>query len=114
MSPLTLAHNNGSAAIAPSPAWLQQSVREFFTNINWENRVIVQPASAPTLESLDDLGVAPVGIQLNLAMRVNEYFAAIPWDGIPMIAAPPPVAAEAVAVEQESTGFTLDDFSDLF
>ncbi len=112
MSPLTLAHNNGSAAIAPSPAWLQESVREFFTNINWENRVIVQPTPAPTLELLDDLGTAPVGIQLHLAMRVNEYFGAIPWDGLPIVAAPPPV--EEVVVEQENTGFTLDDFSDLF
>ena len=60
--------------------WRVQPLRNFWQNVNWENRAIV-PAS---ISNANNNGSAPV---LSLLMSVREYFRAISWTGIPEITA---------------------------
>ena len=113
MSPLTLSHN-GSRISPPmdarpgdsqsNHAWLQSSVTEFFSAINWDDKP--PEVYAATLPSRD----AAVE-SLSLDMSVTRFFGSFNWDGIaiaaPAASMPPPVA-------KPKKNFTLDEFSDLF
>lgn len=99
---MNLPHRNGSAAQAPSEAWLRSSVQQFFSTFNWDNTATaVQDTKRSAIES---------GNTDPLNLSVCQFFAAIHWDGSPIAttppAAPPPVAA--------ADDLTLEDFSDLF
>ncbi len=92
---------NGSAAHPDPEDWLQSSVREFFSQFNWDDRPL----------ALQDLSSDPVSPQpLSLDMSVSYYFSAIDWEGS-AIAAPIPVSDLPPA---PSSNLTLDDFSSLF
>lgn len=111
MSSLTLSAMNGSqirpAAMNGSHThlatedWLQSSVREFFSQFNWDDRPLNLQAAA-----LDPVSPQP----LSLDMSVSYYFSAIDWEGS-AIAAPIPISEPPPA---PSNDLTLDDFSSLF
>lgn len=111
MSPLTLVPMNGShirpAAMNGSTAnpadqdWLQFSVREFFSQLNWDDH----PLNLQALD-LDPINPQP----LSLEMSVSYYFSAIDWEGR-AIAAPISISELPSA---PSDDLTLDDFSSLF
>lgn len=114
MSPLTLSHTNGSQ-ISPSMdarsgdnqsnhAWLQSSVTEFFSAINWDDKP--PEVYAATLPSRDAAAES-----LSLEMSVTRFFGSFNWDGI-AIAAPAPTLPTPEAKPKKN--FTLDEFSDLF
>lgn len=112
MTPLTLPAMNGSQVrpaapmngFNPHPAaedWLQFSVRECFSQFNWDDRPF----------SLKTLGADPLSPQpLSLDMSLSYYFSAIDWEGS-TIAAPLPIPDLPPA---PSNDLTLDDFSSLF
>lgn len=112
MSPLTLLPMNGSHVYSATamngshahPAaedWLQSSVREFFSQLNWDDRPL----------NLQDIAVDPVSPQpLSLDMSVSYYFSAIDWEGS-AIAAPIAIPDLPSAPARD---LTLDDFSSLF
>jgi hypothetical protein len=120
MNPNALVANNGFAngsngssngktgkVTSTSQDWLQQTARQFFTGINWENRLPeIQPLQQVTHE-VDQTD------SLSLLLTVQQFFDAINWSGA--VAAPSPVTA-LPADESTSTArdFTLDDFSSLF
>lgn len=83
--------------------WRVQPLRNFWQNVNWENRAIA-PASISNVNN----GIAPV---LSLLMSVREYFRAISWTGIPEIAAPQPELKLTSSTIDESNE-TLEDFLD--
>lgn len=92
---------NGSKAHIAEQDWVQTSVREFFSQLNWDDR--------PLNPQETDLG--PVSSQaLSLDMSVSYYFSAIDWDGS-TIAAPISISEPPSA---PSNDLTLDDFSNLF
>jgi hypothetical protein len=104
MSTMTLIQRNGSAeGVNP---WLKTTVQQFFQGMNWENRS--QPPSAPSLPPSASPPMPADSGPPDLALKVNQFFDAIAWDGTPAIAAPPPVE-EAAAPPAEKT-VTLDDF----
>ncbi len=112
MSPLTLSAMNGSQvrpvavmngfnAHPDTEDWLQASVREFFSQFNWDDRPLV----------LQDLSSDPVSPQpLSLDMSVSYYFSAIDWEGSAIAA---PIAIPDL-LPAPSNDLTLDDFSNLF
>lgn len=112
MSPLTLSPMNGShvrsaTAMNGSHAhpvaedWLQSSVREFFSQLNWDDRPL----------NLQNIAVDSVSPQpLSLDMSVSYYFSAIDWEGS-AIAAPISIPDLPSAPSRD---LTLDDFSSLF
>jgi hypothetical protein len=104
MTALTLPQTNGSQAGSPMNSWLQSTVRDFFTTINWEDRPPdIQPLVAlPLEESTDE--------PLNLGMSVCKFFGSFNWDGAEIAA---PVKVQPTAFPPQSD-FTLDDFSGLF
>ncbi len=114
MSPLTLSHTNGAQMPPPmdvrpgesqaNHAWLQSSVTEFFSAINWDDKP--PEVYAATLPSHTAAAEA-----LSLEMSVTRFFGSFNWDGI-AIAAPAPVAPTPEAKPKKN--FTLDEFSDLF
>lgn len=99
MTSLTLPQMNGSSSKA-ADAWLQSSVQEFFSNLNWDDQPQRSVQSAPSVED------EPLGLETS----VSRFFAAFNWDGN-AIAAPPPTKQLPV---KQSKDFTLDEFSDLF
>ena len=84
--------------------WRVQPLRNFWQNVNWENRAIA-PAS---ISNANNNGSAPV---LSLLMSVREYFRAISWTGIPEIAALQPEVKLTSSTIDESNE-TLEDFLD--
>ncbi len=97
---------NGSASeVRP---WLQASVQNFFSGFNWDNL-------PPTLSHRQDLEtqVPDPDQPLSMMLKVGQFFGAIAWDGLRIIAAPP-TASVSLPAAQEANRFTLDDFSDLF
>ncbi len=108
MNAPTLASMNGSAPFSQS--WLQQSVQEFFSGINWENTPqIVYELS----QELTASGLQGTEVSLSLALTVSQFFAAIPWDGATIAALPTPAVVEAPSPDDVNS-LTLDGFSDLF
>lgn len=103
MSTLTLPQMNGSRVSQPSDVWLQSSVHEFFSGINWDDHA---PQPQADSQRMADVGQEP----FSLEMSVSRFFATINWDGS-TIAAPTPIEPPKTTGRQE---FTLDDFSDLF
>lgn len=99
---------NTLMAIANSPSfmnpsnWLESSVQEFFSALNWEDLPpTIQRAGQDTSQYSD----AP----LSLDLSVSRFFAAVNWEGA-AIAAPVSVPTQSTSTDS----FTLDDFSDLF
>ena len=97
---------NGSATAAVSN-WLEWTVREFFTQVNWADQPPeVQAIHISTLE-----GETP---ELSLQLSVGQFFSSIPWDG-KAVAAPvteTPVMESAPA--SDSGEIDVDAFADFF
>lgn len=104
MSPLTLIHTNGSTSHTMSQPWLQSSVQQFFSAINWEdNPPEVQELKLTKTQTDDEL--------LSMTLSVSQFFGAIAWDGRSIAA--PPTHTES-SQPSKDVNFTLDDFSELF
>ncbi|MBW4473000.1 MAG: hypothetical protein KME45_21870 [Stenomitos rutilans HA7619-LM2] len=103
MSALTLPHTNGAKAASVIEPWQRESVKTFFTGINWEDHA---PAIQEIKQSLAEGGNAP----LSLKTSVCQFFAAVNWEGT-AIAAPIPIQT---APTSTTNNLTLDDFSGLF
>jgi len=95
-------HSNGLRA--SSPAWLTQSVQQFFQGINWENH-------PPEIQHLR-LAAAQPNQTLSLLLPVNQFFSAFNWDGT--VNRSMPVANIQAEANAKADDFTLDDFSSLF
>lgn len=94
---------HGSAPIGSTKNWLQSSVQEFFSRINWEDAPLeVQELKLHALQGSDT--------PLSLTLSVSQFFAAIPWEGTPIA----PQTGNQVESESTENAFTLDDFSNLF
>ncbi len=119
MNMMTVPHTNGSAK-GMQALWLRSTVEEFFSSVNWDDRPIEVVESKALLEnalaSTTHSDVAEgAHLSLSLAMSVNAFFDAFPWEGQPMIAAPIPVHNTALKEpEDDVNDITLDDFSGLF
>ena len=103
MSTLALPQTNGSKALPTLESWKRDSVKTFFTGINWEDYTSAVQASK---RSLSESSNAP----LNLKMSVSQFFAAINWKDIAIAAvntAPP-------APSSNNDDLTLDGFFGLF
>ncbi len=110
MSTMTLAQTNGSAK-GMQPL-LQLTVQEFFQAVNWENK---PPEPEPILQDFDDanLGDSPItgaSTELSMAMSVHAFFDAVPWDGVPIVAAPVPVEEPVAEAPPTEKDMTLEDF----
>lgn len=111
MNAAPLVSMNGSAPFTRS--WLQQSVQEFFSGINWEDKPIEiyelsQGLAAGTLYHTPD-------VALSLSLTVSQFMAAIPWDGATIGALPTTTAPVDDDFDQDSPdSLTLEGFSDLF
>jgi len=103
MSALTLPQTNGSKAMSASESWQRESVKTFFTGVNWENHT---PAVQEIKLSLAEGSNEP----LKLTMSVCQFFATINWEGI-AIAASTPVQSSPTPANDD---LTLDSFSGLF
>jgi hypothetical protein len=82
--------------------WLQSSVQEFFSTLNWED---LPPDIQPMGQITSQYSDAP----LTLDLSVSQFFAAVNWEGAAIAA---PVSTPTQASSTDS--FTLDDFSGLF
>ncbi|MGK7890590.1 MAG: hypothetical protein AB4042_14765 [Leptolyngbyaceae cyanobacterium] len=85
----------------PGQAWLTESVKDFFSGVNWEN-VKAPPPKLPTMTSGER--------NLSPNMTVGEFFGAIPWEGELAIAPVPSVDIFEAEAEPVADDLTLDDF----
>jgi hypothetical protein len=97
-----VAQANGAAA--KSSDWLQQSVQQFFSAVNWNDR----PSVIQHLLLNTELETAQTP---SLFLTVNQYFGAFDWEGRNVAA---PLKSSTKPVAEAKDEFTLDDFSDLF
>ena len=95
MMTATAEPQTATAAPAPTEAWKQQSVGDFFARFNWENLEL------PVLEAKTP-GEAVV---LDYSLSVGQFFAAIPWEGGAMLAAWS--AQSSLAREQSESALEL-------
>lgn len=103
MSALTLPQTNGAKAAPTIESWQRESVKTFFTGINWENHA---PAIQDIKQSLAEGGNVP----LSLTTSVCQFFATVNWEGTAIAAA----AALQSTPLPVNNDLTLDDFSGLF
>ncbi|NEQ95627.1 MAG: hypothetical protein F6K30_02650 [Cyanothece sp. SIO2G6] len=82
-------------------AWLTESVKDFFSGVNWEN-VVAPPTPLPTMTSGER--------HLNPNMTVSEFLGAIPWEGELAIAPPPTLDLFEDGTDPVADDLTLDDF----
>lgn len=113
---MTLVQRNGAAKGMEASSWLQQSVQQFFQDVNWDGRVLAPPPVEDDLEitALFPADAPPVSSSLSFTMTVSNYFAAIPWDGVPMIGAPIVTDTPTDAAAPEEKSVTLDDLFSSF
>ncbi|WP_088891901.1 hypothetical protein [Leptolyngbya ohadii] len=106
--------SNGStlngATSHPELAWKQQSVHQFFSQVNWED----QPPEVQKFQQASEDGL--IG---SLLLTVNQFFSTVNWEGVP--AQPQehlPLGNLNLNNPLNSASkadlFTLDEFSDLF
>ncbi len=104
MSTMTLPHTNGSKIRHPSQSWMQISVQEFFTAINWED-------NPPEVQQVKLAASEPNSVStLSMTMSVSQFFAALNWDGNAIATAPQNQPSQQPKPDE----ITLDDFSSLF
>ena len=103
MSTLTLPQTNGAKARPAVASWQRDSVKAFFTSVNWDDH---PPAMQELKLSASEDSNAP----LSLKMSVCQFFATVNWADT-AIAAPTVVQAPPPPANNE---LTLDDFSGLF
>jgi hypothetical protein len=102
MNAMPPAHTNGSKPVAPSD-WLQRSVKQFFSDLNWENHSF-------EVQQIKQIVAQGNDTPLSLTLSVRQFFAAISWED--SIATSVSVAPRLPALEDAA--FTLENFSDLF
>jgi hypothetical protein len=105
MITMTLPQKNGSVPAAPSDTWLQSSVQKFFSSFNWED-------NTPEVQEIKLTSQENSG-PLSLTLSVNQFFAAVNWDG----AAIAPATSASLSQPTSATlqeDLTLDGFSDFF
>jgi len=98
-TPIAIAHD--SALINPN-SWLQSSVQEFFSTLNWEDL-------PPNIQQIGEVTSQYSDAPLSLDLSVSRFFAAINWEGAAIAA-----AVSTPTQSSSADSFTLDDFSDLF
>lgn len=87
---------------------MPESVRSFWQGVNWDDRP-VQPGTPQVSTAQLHEEAEVVGEQsLALTLSVKQYFSAIPWSGIAIVAAAPATLPPSTDTEEDSE--TLDDF----
>lgn len=107
MTSMTLPHKNGSSAVPPAQTWLQASVQQFFTAINWDDH----PPDVQEIKLTATQSGTNSTSPLNLSLSVSRFFAAVNWDGVAVAA---PVSPAPQPIQPKPDDLTLDDFSSLF
>lgn len=104
----TIVLEASSAKSETSNNWLNATVWEFFTQVNWAD----QPPEVQAIQITALDGTAP---EISLQLTVSQFFNAIPWDGKAVAA---PLALDFVTNEASppsgSSEFSVDDFADFF
>ncbi|MDB9517940.1 hypothetical protein PN466_13380 [Roseofilum reptotaenium CS-1145] len=94
--------------------WSRVSVRDFFSQINWEQdpEPIQQFKQASKQASLEGKESSK---HLSLTLTVSQFFTCIDWEGQGAIAPsdPLPLDVESTSIQDEDD-VTLEDFSSLF
>ncbi|UBF26574.1 hypothetical protein K9N68_00740 [Kovacikia minuta CCNUW1] len=105
MSSIAFAPTNGSKPYAKPESWLQSTVQQFFTALNWED-------SPPEVQEVK-ISAAQLGNAgpLSLSLSVSQFFSALNWEGTAIAA---PIPQEQPTLQPAPDNFTLDAFSDLF
>ncbi|MBC6422584.1 MAG: hypothetical protein GDA43_15410 [Hormoscilla sp. SP5CHS1] len=104
MNQLTRSEQNGKIP-GKRKEWLQRSVGEFFTGVNWD----LQPLEVQQLKQAAWQGSLE---PLSQMLSVTQFFSCFAWEGS-KVAAPVPETSKPAA-QEGSNEFTLDDFSSLF
>lgn len=107
MNAAMLAPRLGDSAGNPEHQRLQLSLREFFSQVNWDNQ---EPQSQHPEASLL---LSPVAGPLSLHLTVSQFFGSTNWDAEGMATTTPAIAAAPLAAPPVED-FTLDSFADLF
>jgi hypothetical protein len=112
MSSVNLAARNGNSRHTQGSGkpsdWLQWTVKEFFTHVNWSD----QPPEIQAIQITTLEGGTP---ELSLQLTVSQFFSSIPWDG--KVAAAPVAAEVLVSDDAPPSGksdMSVDDFADFF
>jgi len=110
----TPAKPRAKKAQSQAKTWQRLSVRDFFSQINWEHdpEPVQQFKQASKQTGLDTTGNTE---NLSLTLSVSQFFGSIDWEGQGAIApsAPRPPEPEMASTEAENE-VTLEDFSSLF
>ncbi|MEB3293076.1 MAG: hypothetical protein VKJ24_07940 [Synechococcales bacterium] len=106
------------------PAFRSITVQAYFKTLNWTGTaptIASNPAAASQLmDSLLENDLPMVGSDpltpLPLSLSVSQFLTAVNWDGLAMIEASNgnPMPSPTKATLEEASGYTLNDFSDLF
>lgn len=103
-----------SNSLVTQKTWSRVSVRDFFSQVNWEHdpEPIQEFKQASKQASVEGQGRSE---SLSLTLTVSQFFTCIDWEGQGAIApsAPLPLEPESTSTQAEDD-VTLDDFSSLF
>lgn len=109
---------NRSIEPMQQPLWMQTTVQQFLSEVNWEGTIAISTRSpkSKTATPPDSSRVDPHA-PLPMSLSVSQFLTSVNWDGAALVAVPlEPLSVDALVDlnSEESGSLTLNDFSDLF
>ncbi|VXD18934.1 conserved hypothetical protein [Planktothrix serta PCC 8927] len=83
-------------------AWLNESVQDFFSNLNW--------LGTPSRVQSGD----PAPSKMNLTLSVADFFQRIDWEGVPQVGVMPVISDSSASDDSNELDVTIDDLMGLF
>jgi hypothetical protein len=111
MSSTLLAEKNGSTSQVQPDPWKRQSIRQFFSAVNWDDHPpeIQQLRATLAAQPKAQLSREPMSMKLS----VQQFFNAVNWEDAAIAETSTHMPPNRSPQNSGGT-FTLDDFSDLF
>jgi hypothetical protein len=84
--------------------WMNESVQDFFSNLNW--------LGIPSRVANGHSTSSPI----NLTLSVTDFFQGIDWEGIPQVGVMPIISSTSTSMSDpsEELDVTIDDLMGLF
>jgi hypothetical protein len=105
-------------SFADRPLWHQTAVNQFLSDVNWDGLSPEKRSSdRDSMVRPEDSSRVDPNAPLPMTLSVSQFLTSVNWDGAILMAVPMMTKSAVMEVNDgvdKTSGFTLNDFSDLF